>query len=165
MDALKMDFADASFDTVCIANSLHHMEDAPAVLSEMLRVLKPGGRMVVNEMYCDGQTDTQLTHVLLHRWWAAVDSALGITHRETYTRQALVDLLSGLGLADFSVEDANDLSGDPREPALLLQLEASLTVTRRAPPDCPTRLNCRGGARICAPACERSVSTGRHRCC
>ena len=70
MDAQEMTFADASFDTVCIANSLHHVADLRRVLAEMARVLRPKGRFIVAEMYCDGQTDPQMTHVLLHHWWA-----------------------------------------------------------------------------------------------
>jgi ubiquinone/menaquinone biosynthesis C-methylase UbiE len=70
MDAQEMTFADASFDTVCIANSLHHVAGLRRVLAEMTRVLRPKGRFIVAEMYCDGQTDPQMTHVLLHHWWA-----------------------------------------------------------------------------------------------
>jgi len=56
MDAREMAFADASFYTVCISNSLHHMADLERVLAEMARVLRPKGRFIVAEMYCDGQT-------------------------------------------------------------------------------------------------------------
>ena len=51
MDAAKMDFPKASFDIVCISNSLHHMSDPEPVLDEMKRVLKPGGHFFVAEMY------------------------------------------------------------------------------------------------------------------
>jgi ubiquinone/menaquinone biosynthesis C-methylase UbiE len=86
MDAANLDFEAETFDTVCIANSLHHMADLPAVLAEMLRVLKTGGTFLVYEMYRDGQQETQLTHVHLHHWWAAIDTGMGIPHNETYTR-------------------------------------------------------------------------------
>ena len=66
MDAHRLAFADGSFDTVCVSNSLHHFADPAPVLAEMLRVLRPGGHLVVNEMYRDGQSETQATHVLLH---------------------------------------------------------------------------------------------------
>ncbi len=51
MDATHLDFPDSHFDTVCMANSLHHMADLPTVLSEMLRVCKPGGNIIISEMY------------------------------------------------------------------------------------------------------------------
>jgi SAM-dependent methyltransferase len=121
-DAAKLEFPDASFDTVSIANSLHHLPDLPASLTEMLRVLKPGGNCIVFEMCRDGQTETQLTHVLLHDWWGAIDTAEGVCHRQTYTRQAICDLVGQLGLLDLQVHDFLDLSGDPRDPGNLEQL-------------------------------------------
>ena len=36
-------FEDASFDVVCCNAALHHMRSIPVALSEMLRVLRPGG--------------------------------------------------------------------------------------------------------------------------
>lgn len=48
MDAQHMDFPDASFDTVCISNSLHHMPEIELVLLEMKCVLRPGGYFIVS---------------------------------------------------------------------------------------------------------------------
>ena len=126
MDAAHMDFSNAAFDTVCIANSLHHMADLGRVLDEMRRVLKPGGYFIVAEMYQDGQTETQLTHVYMHHWWAAVDTSQGITHGETYTRQQIVDLVQGLGLQDVSYHDLCDLSGDPQQPEAIKELNNAI---------------------------------------
>lgn len=122
MDARHLDFDDSSFDLVCISNSLHHLEPLP-VLVEMKRVLRPGGYLLVSEMFRDGQTAAQMTHVLLHHWWAAVDTVNGIDHRETYTRQELVDLFAGLGLEAVVNCDLFDLEEDPRDPAILTELE------------------------------------------
>jgi SAM-dependent methyltransferase len=116
MDAARMDFPDKSFDTVAISNSLHHMPDLEATLAEMRRVLRPGGYFIAAEMYRDNQTETQMTHVLMHHWWAAVDRANGICHQETYTRQTILDLLGGLGLTGWRVDDMKDLEQDPRDP-------------------------------------------------
>jgi ubiquinone/menaquinone biosynthesis C-methylase UbiE len=49
MDAHKLDYQDYSFDTVCIRRSLQHMINPQAVLNESLRVLKPGGRIIIIE--------------------------------------------------------------------------------------------------------------------
>ena len=122
MDAAKMEFPDAAFDTVCISNSLHHMPDLGAALSEMKRVLRPGGSFIVSEMYRDGQTETQMTHVLMHHWWAAVDTAKGIVHKETYTRQQILDILSALGLHGMTMQDESDLSDDPKNPETIKYL-------------------------------------------
>ncbi len=48
-DALHLPFAEASFDGVICMNALHHMASYEAVLREIFRVLKPGGRAVFGE--------------------------------------------------------------------------------------------------------------------
>lgn len=122
MDAQHLDFDDSSFDLVCISNSLHHLDPIP-VLNEMKRVLRPNGLLLISEMYRDGQTETQMTHVHLHHWWAAVDTVNGIVHNETYTRQELLDLISELNLKDLKTFDLTDLREDPKNPDTLKELE------------------------------------------
>jgi len=48
-DALRLPFADASFDAVTISFALRNLVDPVAGLAEMARVTKPGGRLVVCE--------------------------------------------------------------------------------------------------------------------
>jgi len=48
-DALGLPFADASFDTVTISFGLRNTADTAAALAELLRVTRPGGRLVVCE--------------------------------------------------------------------------------------------------------------------
>ncbi len=103
MDASKMDYSDESFDTVCLSNSLHHLKDMDTVLSEMMRVLKPGGTLIINEMICDNQSPSQMTHVLMHHWWAKIDTATGKLHYETLPKQRILDIVKGLGINDFEV--------------------------------------------------------------
>jgi SAM-dependent methyltransferase len=126
VDAHRLPYADGTFDTVCISNSLHHFEDPAPVLAEMLRVLRPGGHVVVNEMYRDGQSEPQLTHVLLHHWWAAVGRATGEVHRETYERAAILEIVGRLGLAEVRTWDLEDPAEDPHDPATLAELEAAI---------------------------------------
>ncbi len=126
MDAHRLAFPDGSFDTVCVSNSLHHFADPAPVLAEMLRVLRPRGHLVVNEMCCDGQSETQMTHVLLHHWWAAVDRLGGEMHRETYARAAIVDIVESLGLSELRLFDLADPDEDPHDPATIADLEAAI---------------------------------------
>jgi demethylmenaquinone methyltransferase / 2-methoxy-6-polyprenyl-1,4-benzoquinol methylase len=48
-DAEKLPFADGSFDRVSIAFGLRNVTDKDAALREMLRVLKPGGKLLILE--------------------------------------------------------------------------------------------------------------------
>jgi ubiquinone/menaquinone biosynthesis C-methylase UbiE len=124
MDARRMDFSDNTFDTVCMSNSMHHMADLPRVLDEVMRVCKPGGHIIFREMYQDGQRETQLTHVLFHHWRAAIDTANGITHHETFTRQQILELSRKLGLKNLKYYDEIDLQSDPKDPDLQQSLDS-----------------------------------------
>ncbi|MGP3983933.1 demethylmenaquinone methyltransferase [Streptomyces sp. KR80] len=48
-DATRLPFADASFDAVTISFGLRNVQDTDAALAELLRVTKPGGRLVICE--------------------------------------------------------------------------------------------------------------------
>lgn len=111
-DGAAMTYPDASFDMVCISSSLHHMEKLDQTMDEMMRVLKPGGWFVINEMYRDNQTPARETHVMLHQLAGEIDSLLGEYHGETFTRQALVDFFGKLGLTDTMIFD--DFETDPK---------------------------------------------------
>ena len=126
MDAHHLDFEDASFDTVTISNSLHHLADPRQVLAEIKRVLKPGGHLILYEMYRDDQTETQLTHVHIHHFWADIDTALGVSHNWTFTRQGLVDFVEALGLRSMTCYDYADPNADPHDPDTIKLLHERL---------------------------------------
>jgi SAM-dependent methyltransferase len=48
--AERLPFADASFERVLVVDALHHFQDQRAAVGELWRVLKPGGRLVVEKM-------------------------------------------------------------------------------------------------------------------
>jgi SAM-dependent methyltransferase len=125
-DALDPGFADGSFDLASVSASLHHFADPAPVLARMRRLVRPGGRIVVSEMYRDGQTEPQLTHVLLHHWWAAVDATRGIVHRETYRRADLVAIVDRLDLDGLELADVADLGDDPLDPETIATLDGAI---------------------------------------
>lgn len=126
MDAHRLGWAAESFDVVTVSAALHHLDDPGAALTEATRVLRPGGALVILEMYCDGeQTEAQRTHILLHHWWAAIDRALGFVHNPTFSRAELVDLVQMTGLA-WTFLDTVDLEGDPRDPGRIRRLRARI---------------------------------------
>lgn len=111
MNAEDMTFDDGSFDTVCISYSLHHLESVGAVLEEILRVLRPGGHLIVQEEYSDGdQSDAQRTEILIHHLDSRVDRMNGIPHVETFSRQKLIDIVNDLGMSKVETyESTNSL--------------------------------------------------------
>ncbi len=98
MDAGNMDFEDNSFDIVCISNTLHHLPDKNKVLNEMKRVLKPGGRFIISELFSEDQSPAQMTHVKLHELGGLIDTLLGDHHSKTLKKQESIDLIKNIGI-------------------------------------------------------------------
>ncbi|MBD3258808.1 methyltransferase domain-containing protein, partial [candidate division GN15 bacterium] len=88
-DALALTFEDDSFDTVSVRNSLHHVDEPSRLLSELHRVLKPGGTAVIMECVRDSSTMEQRLYVEMHHWWGEINRAQGIKHNATYWRDEL----------------------------------------------------------------------------
>jgi SAM-dependent methyltransferase len=126
MDALHPEFDEASFDVVCISNSLHHFASPLSVLRQMKRMLRPGGYFIIAEMYCDEQAETQMTHVLLHHWWASVDRLAGVVHNETYRRLDIIEMMASLRLLDLRLFDLSDLDEDPKAPEIMAELNPGI---------------------------------------
>lgn len=47
--AERLPFPDGHFDRVLVVDALHHFADARLAVAELIRLLKPGGRMVIEE--------------------------------------------------------------------------------------------------------------------
>lgn len=69
MDAHKLDYPDASFDSVLCTNLLNYCISPPLVVDEMVRVLKPLGHLVV----CAADTYEDDTEML----WGIREAGLG----------------------------------------------------------------------------------------
>ncbi len=123
MDASRLDFPDSSFDTVAIGQALHHLRDIGQSFDEMLRVLRPGGCLIISEMYRDGLNEPQMTHVLMHDWMSRIDTALQVPHNLTFTRSEILDLVNGLGLVRPGTYDYADIHSDPTDPGRIAELE------------------------------------------
>lgn len=118
-----LDFADGSVEAAALSNTLHHIEDYRAVLSEMLRVLRPGGWFIVNEMYSDTNDDAQRTHLAQHTLEARIDMLRGEYQVPTWTRAELLDILGAYPLGDVQT---HDLEEEPAMDAKLAEKTAKL---------------------------------------
>ena len=82
-DALRLPFSDGSFDVLTIGYGLRNVADIPAALSEMRRVLAPGGRAVVLDF---GKPDHALPAALYRVYLGTVMPAVGwIFHGDPQT--------------------------------------------------------------------------------
>ncbi len=106
MNLENLQFEDEYFNLVCISNSLHHLENIDKVMHELKRVLKPGGMLLITEMYSDGeQTPAQQTHILMHHWIAEVDMQTGIFHKSTFSKAELENFAGTLALDKLEILD------------------------------------------------------------
>jgi len=120
MNLEELSFADEYFDTVCISNSLHHLEHPDKVFAELMRVHRKKGLLLVVEMYKDGkQNQAQQTHIRMHHWFARIDMLNKVYHWETFTKDEILNLVNALPLKDISVEDYYIPVDNPTDPALI----------------------------------------------
>jgi len=66
-NAAELPFLDASFDLVACRAALHHVPDPGAVVAEMARVCRPGGRVVTADMVAPS-ADVREAFDALHRF-------------------------------------------------------------------------------------------------
>lgn len=112
-EALKFD--NDTFDVAAISMALHHLPDVKKTLSEMKRVVKPGGWIVVNELYSNNLNAAQKVHKLMHHFRSKIDRLNGISHNDTFTRNEIVNLVKSAGL---NVQLHFDQNKDRKEPGV-----------------------------------------------
>ena len=90
-DALRLPFADASFDAVTIGYGLRNVADIEQCLREMLRVLRPSGRLVILDF---GKPANRLVRALYAGYLRAVLPVMGwLFHREPQTYLYIIESL------------------------------------------------------------------------
>ena len=100
------DFADQSFDAAYANSVFHWVEDKPRALSELKRVLKPGGRVAINS--ADGerphQSATLVREAVIEEGLGHVHAASGFGTNFRVSGGELGQLLGAAGFADVRVE-------------------------------------------------------------
>jgi ubiquinone/menaquinone biosynthesis C-methylase UbiE len=124
--SLKMPFEDSSFDLVSLSNGLHHVGDPDAALGEMQRVLKRGGYMVINEMYSNRLTESQISHRLYHHMHVEVDEILGINHFFTFRREEILRFIRRLNLSGQCIYEYQEDQDDPMNAERIEEQSAKL---------------------------------------
>ncbi len=63
-DGEKLSFPDGYFDAVFSVNMVHHLENPWKVISELIRVLSPGGKLVISDFSPEGMEMMDRVHRL-----------------------------------------------------------------------------------------------------
>ncbi len=87
--AERLPFPDACFERVLVVDALHHFCDQRDAIADLLRVLEPGGRLVIEE------PDYTRFAVKL----VAVAEKLAFMRSRFYTPETIRDMVAGHGLA------------------------------------------------------------------
>jgi ubiquinone/menaquinone biosynthesis C-methylase UbiE len=92
------------FDTITLSNTLHHLRDKTAVLSELKRLIKRDGQIIITEMISNDLTEAEQTYYRFHALRAEVDRLHGIFHETTYTSHEILEMVSEAALRIGSKE-------------------------------------------------------------
>ena len=97
-DAMKLPFADQSFDAVLALESIGHMPDRQQALTEACRVLRPGGRIVLTDAF-ERAPRKEVRHPAIDTFcrnfmvtMADVDDYVALLHRSGLRLRNLLDI-------------------------------------------------------------------------
>lgn len=119
-DAKRLPFEDGAFDAVFSNTILHHIADPRPFLAEVGRVLRPGGALLVRDLFRPEAAERADELVRLHaagespRQQALLRASLGAA----FTPTELGDLARACGLADAQVVVDSDRHMSLQRPAV-----------------------------------------------
>jgi acyl transferase domain-containing protein/NAD(P)-dependent dehydrogenase (short-subunit alcohol dehydrogenase family)/acyl carrier protein/SAM-dependent methyltransferase len=123
-DPTAQGFPAESFDLILAANVLHATRRMEGVLGNLKKILKPGGRLVINEV-TSVQDFATMTFGLLDGWWLFEDGENRIPHTPLLSPGQWKSLLAGQG---FRIVDASS------DGELEAKLGQSVIVAEKTPP-------------------------------
>ncbi len=94
--AEELPFRDGAFDRVLVVDALHHFFDRQAAIREFIRVLKPGGRLVIEE--------PDRRHWIIKA--LAVAEKMAIMRSRIHTVEDIVAMIAAAGLS-AQIENGN----------------------------------------------------------
>jgi ubiquinone/menaquinone biosynthesis C-methylase UbiE len=118
MNGEHLEFADNSFDLASISMALHHLPDIQKALNEMQRVVKPGGWIIVNELFSNNLNHAQEVHKMYHHFRSSIDRLTGVNHNETFEKEQILQMIKKAGikvLFHFENTEETNLIASPDE--------------------------------------------------
>ncbi len=112
-DCMALSFADGSFDAITVAYGIRNFENLDRGLSEMLRVLKPGGRLVIIELTTPQKAPMKQLFGFYSRVWMPTVGRLISRDKQAYTYlpatmeafpqgERMTEILSKAGFTDIN---------------------------------------------------------------
>lgn len=98
MGAEKLLFKANTFDVAGISMALHHLPKIQKSLKEIKRVVKPGGWIIVSELFSDNLNPAQEVHKFFHHFRSRIDRVLGVCHRETFKKAEIIQMIKDAGI-------------------------------------------------------------------
>ena len=118
-DANALPFPDASFDACRADRTIQHVADADVALAELARVTKPGGSVVLSEMFnaldLSGDVPDPIACEVLGRFWSDEE-------RRGWIGFLLPPLLERAGLSEIQLHRRRERLTSFADTAVLLQL-------------------------------------------
>lgn len=91
-DVLDTIFPKQSFDVISLSNTLHHMSDIKSLFDKMVSLLKPGGILIVIEMFTSNElTNEQVSHKILHSFSAKILREMNIVHSQLSNKNCILE--------------------------------------------------------------------------
>lgn len=96
-DAEVLPYKNESFDRISCNGAAHHLLDLHSALSEMFRILSPGGILALYE-----PTSTRLTNAVRNAFagFDKYESPADLAHKEEFTSQSIKNTLLKVGFTD-----------------------------------------------------------------
>lgn len=117
--AEDLPFADDAFDRIVMVDTFHHLRDQHAAAKETLRVLRPGGRLVIEEPD-------------IRRWavkWVALGERLLLMRSRFYSVADLARVFEEAGARIAAIEEGCDFN-----------VRLAMEKGRRRPRECAARI-------------------------
>lgn len=93
-----LSFENDRFDAASISMALHHLSNIQATLKEMQRVVKPGGWIIINELFSDNLNPAQEVHKAMHHFRSKIDRLKGICHNNSFRKNEILEMAEESGL-------------------------------------------------------------------